>query len=526
MVMNGNGAFVSGGLRLSRYLARPSGRVEPCPALILAHGFPTGPLDARQSAGTFPELVDRMSHELGWTAMTFTFRGCGQSEGDFSLQGWVDDLRLAVDHVIAEASPSGVWLVGTGAGGSLGVCVGADDPRVRGAALLSSRSDFDDWAEVFRINVMGPMKMAEAFVGHVAASQQKKIVALSSIVGSIAGNRAGSLYAYRASKSALNAVMRFANVLAAGDLTQPLQRSQVPMMEPLETALAQVAVNLRAMIRDTRDELEAFRALANSLAADSQQLEARTHKQAEQLGAATASVESIAETTRSTSSEAHAARDLAGELRQVSDQSAQVVHSVTDTMGGIAQSSSRIGEIVQLIDSIAFQTNLLALNAAVESARAGEHGKGFAVVAGEVRALAQRSSVAAREIKKLIDESSSRVGVGLGQTQQARQSIDATLAQVEAFRARVDDIDRRTQAQLQGVSQVLDSMSEMDQITQQNAALVEELARSARSMQGDTEIVADALRLFRLDDADTQAMPDAVDLRKAAKARRDDTHTD
>ncbi len=146
MVMNGNGSFVSGGLRLSRYLARPSGRVEPCPALILAHGFPTGPLDARQSAGTFPELVDRMSHELGWTAMTFTFRGCGHSEGDFSLQGWVDDLRLAVDHVIAEASPSGVWLVGTGAGGSLGVCVGADDPRVRGAALLSSRSDFDDWA--------------------------------------------------------------------------------------------------------------------------------------------------------------------------------------------------------------------------------------------------------------------------------------------------------------------------------------------------------------------------------------------
>ncbi|MEO3693700.1 methyl-accepting chemotaxis protein [Roseateles paludis] len=285
-------------------------------------------------------------------------------------------------------------------------------------------------------------------------------------------------------------------------------------------------MNLRAMIRDTRDELEAFRALANSLAADSQQLESRTLKQAEQLGAATASVESIAETTRSTSSEAHAARDLAGELRQVSDQSAQVVHSVTDTMGGIAQSSSRIGEIVQLIDSIAFQTNLLALNAAVESARAGEHGKGFAVVAGEVRALAQRSSVAAREIKKLIDESSSRVGVGLGQTQQARQSIDATLAQVEAFRARVDDIDRRTQAQLQGVSQVLGSMSEMDQITQQNAALVEELARSARSMQGDTEIVADALRLFRLDDADTQAMPDAVDLRKAAKARRGDTHID
>ena len=144
--MNSNGSFTSGGLRLTSYLARPSARPEGSPALVLCHGFPTGPLDARKSAGTFPELVDRISHELGWSAMTFTFRGCGTSGGDFSLQGWVDDLRAAIDHLIEETDPSGVWLAGTGAGGSLCVCVGADDPRIRGAALLSSRSDFDDWA--------------------------------------------------------------------------------------------------------------------------------------------------------------------------------------------------------------------------------------------------------------------------------------------------------------------------------------------------------------------------------------------
>ena len=131
---------------LSRYLARPAGRNEPLPGLILCHGFPTGPIDARHSAGTFPELIDRVANELGWAAMTFTFRGCGESDGDFSLQGWVDDLRAAINHLIAEAEPTGIWLVGTSTGGSIAVCVAADDPRVRGVALLAARADFDDWA--------------------------------------------------------------------------------------------------------------------------------------------------------------------------------------------------------------------------------------------------------------------------------------------------------------------------------------------------------------------------------------------
>ena len=138
-----NGDFVSGSLRLSRYLARPVGRSGPLPGLILCHGFPIGPLDARQSAGTFPELMDRVASELGWAAMTFTFRGCGRSDGDFSLQGWVDDLRAAIDHLIEETNPSGVWLVGTSTGGSVALCVAADDPRVRGCLLYTSPSPRD-----------------------------------------------------------------------------------------------------------------------------------------------------------------------------------------------------------------------------------------------------------------------------------------------------------------------------------------------------------------------------------------------
>lgn len=139
--------FQSGTERLACHIALPP-QVDPdTPGLILCHGFPIGPLDARRSAGTFPELIDRLCHELGFVAMTFTFRGCGSSSGDFSLQGWMDDLRSAVNHLGREHGISKVVLIGTNTGGSLVVCEAADDPRVIAAALLSPRADFDDWAE-------------------------------------------------------------------------------------------------------------------------------------------------------------------------------------------------------------------------------------------------------------------------------------------------------------------------------------------------------------------------------------------
>ena len=146
MASDMNGTFISDGLTLNRYLTTPSGHVQSMPGVILCHGFPIGPLDARQSAVTFPQLMDRIANDLGWAALTFTFRGCGSSEGDFSMQGWVDDLRAAIDHLEAEVSPNGIWLVGTNTGGALALSVAADDPRVRGCALLSARADFDDWA--------------------------------------------------------------------------------------------------------------------------------------------------------------------------------------------------------------------------------------------------------------------------------------------------------------------------------------------------------------------------------------------
>ena len=145
--MLSNGTITSGALSLPRYLAQPGGNTAALPGVIMCHSFPFGPFDARHSASSFPELMDRLANELGFAAMCFTFRGCGETAGDFSLQGWAEDLQAAIDHMIEQTNPTGLWLVGSNTGGSVAMCVAADDPRIRGCALLGPRADFDDWAD-------------------------------------------------------------------------------------------------------------------------------------------------------------------------------------------------------------------------------------------------------------------------------------------------------------------------------------------------------------------------------------------
>lgn len=142
-----DGSFESHGHRLVCHVGRPPGVPSDGPGVILCHGFPIGPLDAERSAGTYPQLVDRFSSALGCVSMTFNFRGTGTSDGDFSLQGWVDDLRNAITHLTEISGVPDVIIVGTNTGGSIAVCVGADDPRVSALSLMGPRADFDDWAE-------------------------------------------------------------------------------------------------------------------------------------------------------------------------------------------------------------------------------------------------------------------------------------------------------------------------------------------------------------------------------------------
>jgi fermentation-respiration switch protein FrsA (DUF1100 family) len=137
----------SGGLRLSAYLARPEAAATvPAPGLVLCHGFPAGPGGAATSGQTYPELAERLAADTGWNVLAFNFRGTGASQGNFSLAGWLDDLRAAVDHLLAVDGVSGVWLLGSSTGGALAICQAGEDDRVRGVATLSARSDFADWA--------------------------------------------------------------------------------------------------------------------------------------------------------------------------------------------------------------------------------------------------------------------------------------------------------------------------------------------------------------------------------------------
>ncbi|MBW8846589.1 MAG: PAS domain-containing protein [Burkholderiales bacterium] len=321
-------------------------------------------------------------------------------------------------------------------------------------------------------------------------------------------------------RRSLGRVEHYANQLAAGDLSRNLEPSGNHQSRELEVALAQLAVNIRSLVSDTRIELEQMNRVSREIAQGNQDLAQRTESQAASLEEAAASMEEITATVRQSKDTTHQASGVAGELSGVSRRSAQVVHSVTETMGGITRSSQKIADIIQVIDSIAFQTNILALNAAVESARAGEHGRGFAVVAGEVRALAQRSSTAAREIKQLIEDSTEQVQAAERQADSARSSIDTTLKSVESFATLIGDIDRGAQEQLQGISQMHEVIQQMDGFTQQNAGMVQQLSAAAQQMQKQSGEVSAALRVFRLESSDARTvLPDAVELRRAARLR-------
>jgi len=334
---------------------------------------------------------------------------------------------------------------------------------------------------------------------------------VSTAVGSALGAWLGS-----SSQRALQHLLMLANRMAAGDLTQTINTETPGPTAALRRALAQLNVNLRSIVSDARSEVESLRYAAREIAQGNQELASRTESQAANLEQTAASIEQITGAVRQSADAAAQAAELASKARSVTQSGSQAMDAVTKTMQVIEESSQRIGEIIGVIDSIAFQTNILALNAAVEAARAGEQGRGFAVVAAEVRALAQRTSGAAREIKTLIVDSAEKVRAGNRLTEQAQRTMAGALANAKEVTLVIDGISLGAREQLTGISQVNEAVAQLDTITQQNAGLVQELAASAMRVEQQAGAVSQAVRVFTLDDK-VAPPSDAVALRRAGR---------
>ncbi len=316
----------------------------------------------------------------------------------------------------------------------------------------------------------------------------------------------------------LAGVVADAQRLAAGDLASAIEQGGGGAIGELQQALLQLSVNLRTVVADTRLQIEQLRLAAAEIASGNQDLSARTESQASSLQQTAASMEEINTTVKNSSDAAVQGVKLAAETAGATGRGDEAVQAVVTTMGGISDSSKLIEDITRTVEGVAFQTNILALNAAVEAARAGEQGRGFAVVASEVRSLAQRSSEAAREIKALIAQSAERVADGGARAGQARDRIQDVRQRVEQVHATLEGISQAAVQQQAGIAQINEAVTQMDSITQQNAAMVEELAAAAVQLNQQVEEVDNSMRLFRLAKGDrTVAEADAVALRRAGR---------
>lgn len=283
-----------------------------------------------------------------------------------------------------------------------------------------------------------------------------------------------------------------------GDLTKRVDSTGNDELTHIARAFNQFADKIAGVLLKIRDASQAVRLASGEIASGNSNLSCRTEQQASALEETAAAMEELTSTVQQNAENARQANQLASNTSEVVERAGGVVAQVVQTMNGIDTASRKIVDIISVIDAIAFQTNILALNAAVEAARAGEQGKGFAVVAAEVRTLAQRSATAAKEIKSLIDDSVAQVSIGNGLVRGAGEAMREVVDSIHLVRNMVEEISHASQEQSRGIKEVGGAVMQMDEGTQQNAALVEEAATAAQALQMQAAQLADVVANFKL----------------------------
>ncbi len=302
----------------------------------------------------------------------------------------------------------------------------------------------------------------------------------------------------RTTTASVNRALELARGVAAGDLSHIIVPQGRDEMGDLLTALAAMQTSLAKVVTMVRRDSDGVATASAEIAQGNNDMSARTESQASALEQTAASMEELSGTVRQNADSARQANQLAQSASAVAVKGGEVVAQVVDTMKGINDSSHKISEIIQVIDGIAFQTNILALNAAVEAARAGEQGRGFAVVASEVRSLAGRSADAAKEIKMLINASVERVEHGTTLVDQAGVTMTEVVTSIRRVTDIMGEISAASNEQALGVAQVGEAVKQMDEVTQQNAALVEEMAAAASSLKNQANDLVQAVSVFKL----------------------------
>jgi methyl-accepting chemotaxis protein len=285
---------------------------------------------------------------------------------------------------------------------------------------------------------------------------------------------------------------------ADGDLTTRVDVDSTCEVGQLLGALKRMNDNLVATVGTVRGGTDAIAMASGEVASGNRDLSARTEQQASALEETASSMEELTSTVKQNADNARQANTLAATASTVAAKGGEVIEQVVDTMEQIHMASGRIVDIIGVIDGIAFQTNILALNAAVEAARAGEQGRGFAVVAGEVRNLAQRSAAAAKEIKALIDDSTSKVDTGSHLVREAGSTMGEIVDSVRRVADILTEITAASQEQSDGIEQINHAVTQMDDVTQQNAALVEQAAAAANALDEQAQALKTLVGRFRI----------------------------